>query len=244
MTPAAQPAHQENQGIKLALDLGPLLLFFGAYNWYNIYVATGTLMAATIISLGIGYWLNRRIALMPLVTCIVVTVFGGLTLLFQNDVFIKVKPTIIYGIFASILFIGLALGRPFLRNVFQLGIHLTDEGWRVLTFRFASFFVFLAVLNEIVWRNFSMDVWVNFKVWGFLPLTVIFMAVMIAMILKYEIKDEPKTGDDAPVPTGAAALPSGFQTERSHSSPQPLDAGQAPSARSETPTPPTAHPHG
>lgn len=240
MTPAAQNASTENQSIKLALDLGPLVLFFAAYSWYGIYAATGTLMVATIVSLGIGYWLHRRIAMMPLVTCIVVTVFGGLTLLLEDELFIKLKPTIIYTIFATILFAGLAFGKPFLRNVFQLGIHLTDQGWRILTFRFASFFVFLAILNEVIWRNFSTDTWVAFKVWGFLPLTVIFMATQIAMILKYEVKDEQKDADGAA--TGEGARQAGFQTERSPPSPRPLDVAPAPSARSETPAPPTARP--
>jgi intracellular septation protein len=197
MSTAAKSPLTKNPTAKFLLDLGPLLLFFAAYSAYGIYAATATLMVATVISLGLGYVLERRIALMPVVTCVVVMVFGGLTLLLEDELFIKLKPTIIYLTFAVILFTGLALGRPFVRNIMQAAIQLTDRGWKILTFRFAAFFVSLAVLNEIVWRNFSTDTWVNFKVWGFFPLTVLFFASQLPLMIKHEVKSEETAPNSA-----------------------------------------------
>jgi intracellular septation protein len=190
MSTAAKGPVTENPTAKLLLDLGPLVLFFAAYSWYGIFVATGVLMVATLLSLAIGYFLNGRVALMPVVTAVVVAVFGGLTLLLEDELFIKLKPTIVYLTFAVILFTGLALGRPFVRNILQAAFQLTDRGWKILTFRLAAFFLVLAGLNEILWRNFSTDTWVAFKVWGFLPLTMIFFASQFPLILKYEVKPD------------------------------------------------------
>jgi intracellular septation protein len=201
---AKQP--QLNPALKLALDLGPLLLFFIAYSrprlftsllasflapelltgeHAGIFAATAVFIPAVLVALAIGYGLTRHVPVMPLVTALVVVVFGGLTLLLQNETFIKLKPTIIYAFLAGVLLGGLALGRPLLGPIFDSVFHLTEEGWRKLTLRWALFFVALAILNEIVWRTQSTDFWVNFKVFAVLPLTFAFAALQYPLLTKH-----------------------------------------------------------
>jgi len=186
MTDPAKP--QLNPLLKLALDLGPLVLFFFANARYGIFVATATFMVAVLAALAVSYLLTRSLPIMPVVTAIVVLVFGGLTLFLHNDVFIKIKPTIIYALFGAVLLGGLFFGKSFLGVVFDSLFHLTDEGWRKLTLRWAIFFFVLAVLNEIVWRNTSTNVWVDFKVFGFLPLTFVFGALQYPLLKKYAVE--------------------------------------------------------
>ncbi|MBN9290234.1 MAG: septation protein A [Hyphomicrobium denitrificans] len=174
------------QLIKLVVEFGPLLVFFVGNSRYGIYTGTGAFMVATVISLIASRTLLGRIAVMPLITSVFVLVFGGLTLWLQDDHFIKIKPTMVNGLFAAILFVGLATGRLFLKNVFGEVMRLTDQGWRILTFRWAFFFVFLAGLNEVMWRFFSTDTWVAFKVFGIMPLTFIFALCQIGILKKYE----------------------------------------------------------
>ena len=186
MTDPAKP--QLNPLLKLALDLGPLVLFFFANARYGIFVATATFMVAVLAALAVSYLLTRSLPIMPVVTAIVVLVFGGLTLFLHNDVFIKIKPTIIYALFGAVLLGGLFFGKSFLGVVFDSLFHLTEEGWRKLTLRWAIFFFVLAVLNEIVWRNTSTNVWVDFKVFGFLPLTLVFGALQYPLLKKYAVE--------------------------------------------------------
>jgi intracellular septation protein len=187
-----EPARtQLNPYLKLTFDLGPLALFFFANSRYGIFVATAAFMIAVLAALAASYALMRRLPVMPLVTAIIVVVFGGLTLFLHNDVFIKIKPTILYALFGGILLGGLLFGRSFLGIVFDSLFHLTDEGWRKLTLRWALFFFALAVLNEIVWRNSSTNVWVDFKVFGVLPLTFLFGALQFPLLKKYAV--EPAT---------------------------------------------------
>ena len=176
---------QLNPILKLTLDIGPLVLFFAANSRFGIFVATAAFMVAVLAALAVSYALTRHVAIMPLVTAAIVLVFGGLTLFLHNDMFIKLKPTIIYVLFGGTLLAGLALGKPFLSILFDQMFHLTDEGWRKLTWRWVLFFFFLAVVNEIVWRNFSTDTWVSFKLFGVVPLTFIFGALQYRLILKY-----------------------------------------------------------
>jgi intracellular septation protein len=176
---------QLNPFLKLALDLGPLLRFFFANAKLGIFWATGVFMAAVLVSLVVSYVLIRRLPVMAVVSAIIVTVFGGLTIALENDTFIKVKPTIIYLLFAGILFGGLIFKKPLLEIAFDQVFHLTEEGWRKLTIRWAVFFLALAVLNEIVWRNFSTDTWVSFKVFGALPLTFVFAMLQMPLLNKY-----------------------------------------------------------
>jgi len=184
-TQAAKP--QLNPFLKLVFDLGPLALFFLANSRYGIFVATGTFMVAVLAALAASYVLTRHLPIMPVVTAIVVVVFGGLTLILHNDLFIKLKPTIIYLLFGAVLLGGLVFGKSFLGVVFDSLFHLSEEGWRKLTFRWALFFLALAVLNEIVWRSTSTDVWVDFKVFGVMPLTLVFGALQYPLLKKYAI---------------------------------------------------------
>lgn len=174
------------QLIKLVVEFGPLLVFFVGNSRYGIYTGTGAFMVATVVSLIASRTLLGRIAVMPLITSVFVLVFGGLTLWLQDDHFIKIKPTMVNGLFAAILFVGLATGRLFLKIVFGEVMRLTDQGWRILTFRWAFFFVFLAGLNEVMWRFFSTDTWVAFKVFGIMPITFIFALCQIGILKKYE----------------------------------------------------------
>lgn len=176
--------------LKLVLELGPLVVFFLTNNRYDIFTATGAFMAVTAVSLIASRILLRRIPIMPLVTGFFVLVFGALTLYLQDDVFIKMKPTIVNVLFASALFGGLLFGRPLMKILLDEVIKLQDEGWRKLTLRWAFFFVFLAVLNEIVWRSFSTDSWVAFKTFGVMPITMLFMIAQIGLLQKYQLSED------------------------------------------------------
>jgi intracellular septation protein len=181
---------QLHPGLKLALDIGPLILFFAANARFGIYVATAAFMVAIVVALGVSYALTRRLPVMPLVTAVIVLVFGGLTLVLHDELFIKVKPTIIYLLFGSVLLGGLAFRKPLLGMLFDSVFNLTEEGWRKLTVRWALFFFVLAVLNEIVWRTQTTDFWVSFKLFGVVPLTLLFGALQVRLLTKYEAKEE------------------------------------------------------
>jgi intracellular septation protein len=175
--------------IKLAFDLGPLILFFVAFKFADIFVATGVFMAATLASLGIGYAATRKISPMPLVTAIIVVIFGGLTLYLKNDTFIKMKPTVLYGFFGLVLLGGLAFNRLFIKAVFAQAFELDDEGWRKLTWRWGIFAFALATLNEFVWRHYSTNIWVDFKVWGVIPLIFLFALAQTPLVMKHQIEE-------------------------------------------------------
>src|ERR1700716_2342793 len=165
-----QPATQKpklNPMLKLALDIGPLVVFFAANARFGIFPATAIFMATIVAALAVSYALTRHIAIMPVVTALIVLVFGSLTLVFHHEPLIKAKPTIIYTLFGATLIGGYLLGKPLLAIVFDSMFHLTEEGWRKLTFRWAAFFIVMAVVNEIVWRTQSTDFWVSFKLFGF-----------------------------------------------------------------------------
>ena len=179
-----------NPMLKLALDIGPLVLFFAANSKFGIYAATGAFMVAVLIALAVSYSMTRHIAIMPVVTAIIVLVFGGLTLFLHDDLFIKLKPTIIYVLFGSTLLAGIALDKPFLSIMFDQMFHLTPEGWRKLTWRWALFFLALAVLNEVIWRTQTTDFWVSFKLFGVVPLTFLFGGLQYPLLMKYSA--EPK----------------------------------------------------
>lgn len=181
--------------VKLAIDFGPLIAFFAVYYVVEryrpeagIYWATGVLMATTVMALAASRLLLGRFSLPPLVTAALVVVFGGLTIWLQDPRFVMVKPTIIYLLFAGVLAFGLVTGRPLLKLVIGEALRLTDEGWRKLTVRWVIFFVSIALLNEIVWRNFSEPTWVTFKAWGILPLTFAFAVAQVGLIRRHEAK--------------------------------------------------------
>jgi intracellular septation protein len=176
--------------LKLALELGPLVLFFVANGLFGLIAATAVFMVATLIALAASWVLTRRLAIMPLVTGIVVVVFGGLTLALQDETFIKMKPTIVNSLFGAILLGGLAFGKPLLGYVFDAVFRLDAEGWRNLTFRWGLFFLALALVNEIVWRNFSTDFWVSFKLFGMVPLTVAFTLAQMPLIARHSLPED------------------------------------------------------
>jgi intracellular septation protein len=181
-----------NKGFfKFITDFGPLLIFFIFYyqSGLDLRVAIPPLIIATILSLVIIYLLEKKVAFMPLASGIVITFFGGLTLYFDNPVFIYIKPTVVNILFALVLIFGKFFSKePLLKKLFKNSIKLLDEGWKKFNDRWILFFFFLAILNEIVWRTQSEEFWVNFKVWGLLPISFLFTASQIPLIKKYQIK--------------------------------------------------------
>jgi intracellular septation protein len=182
------PQPHFNPFLKLSLELGPLVLFFVANSRWGIFTATAVFMVAVVAALVASYTLLHRVPIMTVVSAVVVLVFGSLTLLLQNDVFIKLKPTIIYLLFFAVLLGGLAAGKPLMAMVFDSVFDLTPEGWRKLTWRWALFFLALAVLNEIVWRTQTTDVWLSFKLFGVVPLTFLFAASQYPLLSRYDAK--------------------------------------------------------
>jgi len=180
-----------NPLLKLTLDIGPLVLFFAANSRFGIFIATGAFMIAVVTALLTAYAMTRRWPIMPVVTAIVVVVFGGLTLALHDETFIKLKPTIIYVLFGGILLGGYILEKPFLAILFDAMFHLTPEGWRKLTLRWALFFLALAVLNEAIWRTQSTDFWVNFKLFGFMPITLLFAAMQYPLLMRHAAEPAP-----------------------------------------------------
>lgn len=181
---------------KLAIELGPLLVFFGGNALGGIFFGTAAFMAATLISLAVAHFRYHKVPLMPLVSAVIVFLFGGLTLYLQDETFIKLKPTIVYSMFAVLLVAGLVLRKPLLELLFGPVVTLTEEGWRKLTFRWAAFFIAMAITNEIVWRNFSTDAWVSFKAFGFLPLTILFAVAQMPLMQRYGESPPPAAAAD------------------------------------------------
>jgi intracellular septation protein len=172
---------------KLATELGPLIVFFVANAKFDLFVATGAFMVAIVAAMTASYVVTRHVPLMALVTGIIVIVFGTLTLVLHDETFIKVKPTIIYGLFAAILGGGLLFGRSFIAIMFDQVFNLTALGWRILTIRWALFFLGLAILNEIIWRTQSTDFWVAFKAFGVIPLTMVFAITQMPLTKRYHL---------------------------------------------------------
>ena len=182
--------------LKLGLELGPLVGFFFANQRLGIFNATALFMGAVLVSLAVSWVLTRHLPIMPMVSGVVVLVFGGLTIWLHDDLFIKLKPTIVNSIFGAVLLGGLAMGRPLLPVVLDSVLQLTEEGWRKLTFRWGLFFFFLAIVNEVVWRTQTTDFWVSFKALGIMPLTIVFALSQAPLIMKHELKgDEAKNSD-------------------------------------------------
>tara|TARA_B100000029_G_scaffold484809_1_gene537431 strand:- start:615 stop:1166 length:552 start_codon:yes stop_codon:yes gene_type:complete len=178
-------------GIKFLTDFGPLLVFFIVYfkNDQNLKIAIPPFVITTLIALAIVYFLEKKIPMVPLVSGILITLFGGLTLYFDNKIFFYMKPTIINILFAGVLFFGKYFTeKPLLKIFFQNSLQLEDEGWKKLNYRWIYFFLFVALLNEFVWRTQTEAFWVNFKVWGLLPISFIFIATQIPLINKYKLK--------------------------------------------------------
>ena len=175
--------------LKLALEVGPLAVFFITNGKFGIFYATASFMAATLISLITSSIFLKRIPVLALVTGVFVMIFGFLTIYLHDDTFIKIKPTVVNTLFAFILAAGLYFRRPVLKLAFGEILQMREEGWRLLTLRWIGFFLFLAVLNEVVWRNFSTDTWVSFKSFGLMPLTFFFMMFQITLIMRHQISE-------------------------------------------------------
>ena len=203
--PADPKRDAMNPLLKLVLELGPLVVFFFANargEWLAatfpslaafggpIFIATGLFMIATALSLGISWIMVRSLPIMPLVSGVIVFVFGALTLWLQDETFIKMKPTIVNSLFGTVLLGGLLFGRSLLGYVFDQAFRLDAEGWRKLTFRWGLFFFFLALVNEIVWRSFSTDAWVAFKVWGIMPITLIFTFSQMPLVMRHSLDEQ------------------------------------------------------
>lgn len=180
-----------NAHLRFALDMGPLAVFFLCYRFLGLMPATAALIGFTALSLAVTYALERKISPMPLVSGIAVAFFGGMTLWLNDETFIKMKPTLVNLLFAAILLGGLAFKKPMLKYVLQSAIHLTDQGWFVLSRRWGIFFIFLAILNEVVWRHFPTDFWVSFKVFGMFTCTMLFMFCQMPVLEKYKSGPKP-----------------------------------------------------
>jgi len=173
---------------KLATELGPLVVFFFVNAKFNLFAATGAFMVAIVAAIIASYVVTKHVPMMALVTGVIVLVFGTLTLVLHDETFIKMKPTIVYGLFAAVLGGGLLFGRSFIAIMFDQMFNLTAAGWRILTLRWAIFFLAMAVLNEIVWRTQSTDFWVAFKAFGVIPLTMGFAITHMPLIKRYHLE--------------------------------------------------------
>ncbi len=187
---APRKTASEKGWVKVVSDYGPLVVFFIAYKLYNLYVATAALMGATAVALVLSLAINRRIPLMPLITAGIVGLFGALTLIFNDDTFIKMKPTIVQALISAILLGGLIFGRALLKPVMGTAWPMTDPGWRILTRNFGLFFLGMAVANELVWRTQTEDFWVNFKVFGIMAITLAFSMTQIPILNRYRVDDQ------------------------------------------------------
>jgi len=174
---------------KLLIDIGPLAVFFIFYTRGDLKTAILPFMIATIIAVLFSYILEKKIPIMPTVGAVIILIFGGLTIYFDNETFFKMKPTIINLLFAGILYGGIILNKSLLRYLLGAALKLQDEGWDILTKRWIGFFIALAILNEVIWRTQTTDIWVNFKVFGILPITFIFTLTQFSTIKKYQIED-------------------------------------------------------
>lgn len=172
---------------RLILDLGPLLIFFVAFKVWGFFPATAIFMAAMLAALIAGYAIERKLSPMPLFTAAMVMIFGGLTLYLQNETFLKVKVTVLYGFFGMVLLGGMAFNRMFIKYVFAQAFELDEAGWKKLTWRWGLFFLALAGTNEAVWRNTSTATWVSFKVWAVIPLIFLFALSQTPLVMKHQI---------------------------------------------------------
>ena len=188
MTDQTHPRAEKSPFLRLGLEAGPLLIFFVANQLAGVMPATAIFMVAIVTAVILSVRLERRWPIMPVVSCVFVLIFGGLTLWMDDDTFIKLKPTVVNLLFAAILFAGLATGRNFLKLMMGTVFELTEAGWRILTWRWAVFFVALAVINEIVWRNFSTEFWAGFKLFGILPLTLVFAMAQMPVLMRHQEK--------------------------------------------------------
>ncbi|WP_138381008.1 septation protein A [Luteithermobacter gelatinilyticus] len=180
-----------NQLYKLLIEAGPLVIFFIANGQWGIYAATAVFMTAMIISMVASRILLKEISLMLWLSVALVTIFGGATLYFEDEAFIKIKPTILYSLFAAVLLLGTLLKKPFIRNVMEAGFPpLEDVAWTKMNFRWGVFFLFCALLNEYIWRTYDTQTWIAAKLWLFMPLSFVFAMAQVPLIMKYQIEED------------------------------------------------------
>ncbi|VAV94828.1 Intracellular septation protein IspA [hydrothermal vent metagenome] len=187
-----QPERKLSGGLKFVLEFGPLIAFFVVYKWSGIYVATMVIMATTVITLAITWLITRKLSIMPIVTLVLITIFGGLTLYLKDPVFIQVKVTIINGMFAAILLGGWLIKKPLLKFVFGEAMNLDPVGWLKLTLNWGLFFLALALANEVIRATVTMDTWVTYKTFGILPLTFIFAMSQLPLMQRHMIEEDEK----------------------------------------------------
>jgi intracellular septation protein len=180
-----------NAVVKFCTEMGPLAVFFAVYKFYGLIPATAALVFSTLIALAVTFYYERKLPILPLVSAIILSIMGAITIFSGNPIFLKIKPTIVNTLFAAILLGGVYYRKGLLQYVMGQAIPLTEEGWLKFSFRFAMLFLGLACLNEIIWRNFSEAFWVQFKVFGMFPLTILFMLTHIPFLKKYQIREEP-----------------------------------------------------
>jgi intracellular septation protein len=192
--PAGSPSSQH---VKLLIEFGPLAAFGISYLAGGIYWATAAVMITSVVALAASWRRYGRLLPVPLMTAVLVMVFGGLTFWLNDPRFIKVKPTIINLLFAGVLFFGLMTGRPLLKLLLSEAFSLTEEGWRKLSLRWAMFFLAMAALNEVVWRNFPQAFWVSFKVFGILGLSLLFAMGQVGLIRRHEAKTKTEANTSA-----------------------------------------------
>jgi intracellular septation protein len=179
-------------GIKFAVEMGSIMVFFGSYFSLGIYWATGVFMVAAVIAAAVCLTQLRRIPANLLLTTAIIVIFGGLTFYFQDDRFIKMKPTMIYCLFAVALLGGAMIKRPLLKLILGSALPpMREEGWLVMSVRWGLFFLAMAALNEVIWRNFSTDFWVSFKLIGFMPITMAFAILQIRGMKRFHLKEAP-----------------------------------------------------
>jgi intracellular septation protein len=184
-----KPKEQSSSQLRMIVEYGPIVAFFIVYYMADLITATIAIMITTTVALALSYIVERHVPMMPLITAGIVGVFGGLTIWLQDETFIKMKPTIIQAIFGMALVIGLLTNQLFLKKLMGSAWQMTDKGWKIISLRFALFFFVSAALNEIVWRTQSTDFWVNFKVFGLMGLTFLFIITQIPLIKRFAIKD-------------------------------------------------------
>lgn len=192
MTQPIEQAKAEKKlsgALKFVLEFGPLIAFFATYKWAGIYAATMVIMATTTITLAITWFITRKLSIMPIVTLVLVSIFGGLTLYLKDPSFIQIKVTIINGLFAAILLGGWLLKKPLLKFVFGEAMNLDATGWLKLTLRWGLFFLALALANEVIRKMVSMDTWVTYKTFGILPLTFLFAMSQLPLMQRHMVED-------------------------------------------------------
>ena len=194
--PGPEPTRTAPPWLKPTVDYGPLMVFLAFYFATDLFAATAALIAVTVLALGLALWIERRVAWMPLVTAAVVGIFGGLTLWSGDEIFIKMKPTIAQLLFAAVLLGSLAIGRPVLKPLLGAAWPMDDLGVRRLSQRFAVFFLVMAALNEAVWRTQSTDVWVLFKVFGLLGLTLLFSVSQVPLMTRHRLPETTDSSSD------------------------------------------------